>query len=126
MQVIGERLQQCYGQCVAKACNCPQPLRPVGCKRLRSLPPIPVSFLQGCQRYWTAGGTLRNVPVGAGRRKNKASAAKEAARDPSRKPASSKDSMEPSFMSFPVMDPSLAAYGAGACPGLPLHPSNCT
>lgn len=24
-----------------------------------------------CFRYWTAGGTLRNVPVGAGRRKNK-------------------------------------------------------
>jgi hypothetical protein len=26
---------------------------------------------QSCQRYWTAGGTLRNVPPGAGRRKNK-------------------------------------------------------
>ncbi|KAJ1426126.1 Zinc finger, Dof-type [Sesbania bispinosa] len=25
----------------------------------------------GCQRYWTAGGALRNVPVGAGRRKAK-------------------------------------------------------
>ncbi|KAL1212816.1 Dof zinc finger protein DOF1.5 [Cardamine amara subsp. amara] len=24
-----------------------------------------------CQRYWTAGGALRNVPVGAGRRKSK-------------------------------------------------------
>jgi len=28
------------------------------------------ALLQACQRYWTAGGTLRNVPVGAGRRKN--------------------------------------------------------
>lgn len=25
--------------------------------------------MQGCQRYWTAGGTLRNVPIGAGKRK---------------------------------------------------------
>ncbi len=33
--------------------------------------------LQACQRYWTAGGTLRNVPVGAGRRKNKNAAAGE-------------------------------------------------
>ncbi|PPD73465.1 hypothetical protein GOBAR_DD29598 [Gossypium barbadense] len=24
-----------------------------------------------CPRYWTAGGTMRNVPIGAGRRKNK-------------------------------------------------------
>ena len=31
-------------------------------------------FCKACQRYWTAGGTMRNVPVGAGRRKNKSSA----------------------------------------------------
>lgn len=35
----------------------------------------PRHFCKGCQRYWTAGGTMRNVPVGAGRRKNKNSAA---------------------------------------------------
>ncbi|MQL80695.1 hypothetical protein Taro_013143 [Colocasia esculenta] len=29
----------------------------------------PRHFCKGCQRYWTAGGTLRNVPIGAGRRK---------------------------------------------------------
>lgn len=29
--------------------------------------------MQACQRYWTAGGTLRDVPVGAGRRRHKAS-----------------------------------------------------
>lgn len=27
---------------------------------------------QACQRYWTSGGTLRNVPPGSGRRKSKA------------------------------------------------------
>ncbi|CAA6665196.1 unnamed protein product [Spirodela intermedia] len=35
----------------------------------------PRHFCKNCQRYWTAGGTMRNVPVGAGRRKNKHSAA---------------------------------------------------
>ncbi|OIW02139.1 hypothetical protein TanjilG_06734 [Lupinus angustifolius] len=33
----------------------------------------PRHFCKKCQRYWTAGGTMRNVPVGAGRRKNKSS-----------------------------------------------------
>ncbi|GFY98060.1 cycling DOF factor 2 [Actinidia rufa] len=31
----------------------------------------PRYYCKNCQRYWTAGGTTRNVPVGAGRRKNK-------------------------------------------------------
>ncbi|KAJ8476223.1 hypothetical protein OPV22_019950 [Ensete ventricosum] len=31
----------------------------------------PRHFCKHCQRYWTAGGTMRNVPVGAGRRKSK-------------------------------------------------------
>ncbi|XP_010553790.1 PREDICTED: cyclic dof factor 2-like [Tarenaya hassleriana] len=31
----------------------------------------PRHFCKDCQRYWTAGGMMRNVPVGAGRRKNK-------------------------------------------------------
>nr|XP_009416342.1 PREDICTED: cyclic dof factor 3-like [Musa acuminata subsp. malaccensis] len=34
----------------------------------------PRHFCKNCQRYWTAGGTMRNVPVGAGRRKSKHSA----------------------------------------------------
>ncbi|XVF87397.1 hypothetical protein PTKIN_Ptkin18bG0117000 [Pterospermum kingtungense] len=31
----------------------------------------PIHFCKGCQRYWTAGGALRKVAVGAGRRKAK-------------------------------------------------------
>ncbi|KAL0828517.1 hypothetical protein Bca101_052195 [Brassica carinata] len=31
----------------------------------------PRHFCKVCQRYWTSGGTMRSVPVGAGRRKNK-------------------------------------------------------
>jgi hypothetical protein len=37
----------------------------------------PRYFCKACQRYWTAGGILRNVPIGAGRRKSKASAMRE-------------------------------------------------
>lgn len=29
----------------------------------------PRHFCRGCHRYWTAGGAIRNVPIGAGRRK---------------------------------------------------------
>ncbi|KAH9626677.1 hypothetical protein KSS87_021578 [Heliosperma pusillum] len=36
----------------------------------------PRHFCKACQRYWTAGGTMRNVPVGAGRRRNKNSVAR--------------------------------------------------
>ncbi|XP_064996342.1 dof zinc finger protein DOF5.6-like [Musa acuminata AAA Group] len=41
-----------------------------------------------CRRYWTKGGTLRNVPVGGGCRKNKRSGAKKTA-DPLHPSASS-------------------------------------
>ena len=33
----------------------------------------PRHFCKSCQRYWTAGGSLRNLPVGAGKRKHKSS-----------------------------------------------------
>mmetsp|Transcript_13689 Transcript_13689/g.43250 ORF Transcript_13689/g.43250 Transcript_13689/m.43250 type:complete len:642 (+) Transcript_13689:416-2341(+) len=60
----------------------PRPDKPVKCPRCESDDTKfcyynnynvkqPRHFCKGCQRYWTAGGTLRNVPVGAGRRKNK-------------------------------------------------------
>ncbi|XP_022877001.1 dof zinc finger protein DOF3.1-like [Olea europaea var. sylvestris] len=35
----------------------------------------PRYFCKACRRYWTQGGTLRNVPVGGGCRKNKRSKA---------------------------------------------------
>ncbi|AQK87582.1 uncharacterized protein LOC100275252 [Zea mays] len=31
----------------------------------------PRHFCRACHRYWTAGGAIRNVPVGSGRRKNR-------------------------------------------------------
>ncbi|GAB2220585.1 hypothetical protein Droror1_Dr00008246 [Drosera rotundifolia] len=37
----------------------------------------PRYFCRKCQRYWTSGGSMRNMPVGAGRRKNKNSSASQ-------------------------------------------------
>ncbi|KAL5544198.1 hypothetical protein UlMin_007982 [Ulmus minor] len=37
----------------------------------------PRYFCKTCRRYWTKGGTLRNIPVGGGCRKNKKVAAKK-------------------------------------------------
>ncbi|KAG0465082.1 hypothetical protein HPP92_019246 [Vanilla planifolia] len=36
----------------------------------------PRHFCKNCERHWTAGGSMRNVPVGAGRRKSKQSPVK--------------------------------------------------
>ncbi|TVU28174.1 hypothetical protein EJB05_19683 [Eragrostis curvula] len=42
----------------------------------------PRYFCKTCRRYWTKGGSLRNVPVGGGCRKNKRAAAKKPAAPP--------------------------------------------
>lgn len=39
----------------------------------------PRYFCKTCRRYWTEGGTLRNVPVGGGSRKNKKSTSSSSA-----------------------------------------------
>ncbi|KAK4286481.1 hypothetical protein QN277_003032 [Acacia crassicarpa] len=41
----------------------------------------PRYFCKSCRRYWTKGGTLRNVPVGGGCRKNKRSSSSKRAQD---------------------------------------------
>ncbi|KAL3750896.1 hypothetical protein ACJRO7_011819 [Eucalyptus globulus] len=40
----------------------------------------PRYFCKSCRRYWTKGGTLRNVPVGGGCRKNRRSSSSSASR----------------------------------------------
>ncbi|XP_038990362.1 dof zinc finger protein DOF5.6 isoform X2 [Phoenix dactylifera] len=42
----------------------------------------PRYFCKTCRRYWTKGGSLRNVPVGGGCRKNKRSGAKKPSEQP--------------------------------------------
>lgn len=59
----------------------PPPENPVDCPRCTSKDTKfcyynnhnikqPRYYCKGCQRYWTEGGVLRNVPVGSGRRKS--------------------------------------------------------
>lgn len=43
----------------------------------------PRYFCKTCRRYWTEGGTLRNVPVGGGSRKNKRSSSSSSSNTPS-------------------------------------------
>ncbi|XP_068668507.1 dof zinc finger protein DOF2.1 isoform X2 [Aristolochia californica] len=43
----------------------------------------PRYFCKACRRYWTQGGSLRNVPVGGGCRKNKRSSSSKRAQEPS-------------------------------------------
>ncbi|XP_057517040.1 dof zinc finger protein DOF5.6-like [Amaranthus tricolor] len=45
----------------------------------------PRYFCKTCRRYWTKGGTLRNIPVGGGCRKNKKSSSKKS-NDPQNQP----------------------------------------
>ncbi|CAI9757450.1 unnamed protein product [Fraxinus pennsylvanica] len=41
----------------------------------------PRYFCKTCRRYWTKGGTLRNIPVGGGCRKNKKVSSKKSSND---------------------------------------------
>ncbi|KAJ8563264.1 hypothetical protein K7X08_031716 [Anisodus acutangulus] len=41
----------------------------------------PRYFCKSCRRYWTKGGTLRNIPVGGGCRKNKKVSSKKLSND---------------------------------------------
>ncbi|XP_038893883.1 dof zinc finger protein DOF5.3-like [Benincasa hispida] len=45
----------------------------------------PRYFCKSCRRYWTQGGTLRNVPVGGGCRKNKRSSSTNSSSSSSKK-----------------------------------------
>eukprot|EP00891_Asterochloris_glomerata_P000825 jgi/Astpho2/825/Aster-00674 len=75
-----------------KGAKLPRPTDPMSCPRCCSEDTKfcyynnynskqPRYFCKACQRYWTEGGTLRNVPVGAGRRKNKGRDCKESSDD---------------------------------------------
>ncbi|KAL6506329.1 hypothetical protein OROGR_024510 [Orobanche gracilis] len=61
----------------------------------------PRYFCKSCRRYWTKGGTLRNVPVGGGCRKNKRSSSSSSSSSPS-----SKTSQSQPFTTIPIPIPS--------------------
>ncbi|KAG9133971.1 hypothetical protein Leryth_004686 [Lithospermum erythrorhizon] len=68
----------------------------------------PRYFCKSCRRYWTEGGTLRNVPVGGGSRKNKRSISTvtSTSSSSSKKPLIS-DLTIPSFSSLPSQNPKI-------------------
>lgn len=68
----------------------------------------PRYYCKSCQRYWTAGGNLRDVPVGAGRRKSKS--AKQEANE-------SVPGFPPAIAAFPGMPGVVSSIGSA----LPLH-----
>ncbi|XVF40468.1 hypothetical protein PTKIN_Ptkin01aG0115900 [Pterospermum kingtungense] len=72
----------------------------------------PRHFCKACKRYWTRGGTLRNVPVGGGCRKNKRV----------KRPASAIDGASPTSGAGTVTDydlqPQLNALGLGFSSGI--------
>ncbi|KAL4296279.1 hypothetical protein GQ457_12G007980 [Hibiscus cannabinus] len=80
----------------------------------------PRYFCKACRRYWTKGGTLRNIPVGGGCRKHKKVATKAASDQSANNSRSSNNSHNPTdlHLSLPQMqlslldDSILAAHGS--------------
>lgn len=70
----------------------------------------PRYFCKSCRRYWTKGGTLRNVPVGGGCRKNKRSSSSSSKRSQDQPLISSNSSPLTNFppLSYDTNDLSLA------------------
>uniref|UniRef100_A0A0A9GUS7 Dof zinc finger protein n=1 Tax=Arundo donax TaxID=35708 RepID=A0A0A9GUS7_ARUDO len=69
----------------------------------------PRYFCKTCRRYWTEGGSLRNVPVGGGSRKNKRSSSSSASASTS---ASVRSSSMASTAGAASKNPKLAHEGA--------------
>ncbi|KAE8656407.1 dof zinc finger protein DOF2.2-like isoform X1 [Hibiscus syriacus] len=63
----------------------------------------PRHFCKACKRYWTRGGTLRNVPVGGGCRKNKRM---------KRQAASAIDGASPTNTNSPISQPQIDVSSA--------------
>ncbi|KAJ6873051.1 dof zinc finger protein DOF2.5-like isoform X1 [Populus alba x Populus x berolinensis] len=67
----------------------------------------PRYFCKACRRYWTEGGSLRNVPVGGGSRKNKRSTSSSVAASSSKIP----DLNPPSLSHFSSQNPKSTHEG---------------
>ncbi|XP_061960915.1 dof zinc finger protein DOF3.7-like isoform X2 [Populus nigra] len=67
----------------------------------------PRYFCKTCRRYWTEGGSLRNVPVGGGSRKNKRSTSSSVATSSSKLP----DLNPPSLSHFSSQNPKSTHEG---------------
>ncbi|OWM74462.1 dof zinc finger protein DOF3.4-like [Punica granatum] len=85
----------------------------------------PRHFCKSCRRYWTQGGTLRNVPVGGGSRKSSSTSSSKRLRSipsstapPASSPASTSSSItNESVHHPPSFRPDFAPKQAGEAPG---------
>ncbi|WCJ22444.1 Dof-type zinc finger DNA-binding family protein [Euphorbia peplus] len=69
----------------------------------------PRYFCKTCRRYWTEGGSLRNVPVGGGSRKNKRSSSSSSSAS-----ASSSSSANSSHKMIPDLNPPNLSHFSNA------------
>ncbi|KAG0534479.1 hypothetical protein BDA96_04G283400 [Sorghum bicolor] len=68
----------------------------------------PRYFCKTCRRYWTKGGSLRNVPVGGGCRKNKRASAKKPPAPPMQPRHMAETGLHLSFSGMPQLPPPSA------------------
>ncbi|KAL5581181.1 hypothetical protein UlMin_013623 [Ulmus minor] len=69
----------------------------------------PRYFCKSCRRYWTKGGTLRNVPVGGGCRKNKRSSSSSSSSS-KRAQENNQNPLTPNSNPLTNLPPGLLAY----------------
>ncbi|GAB4826977.1 hypothetical protein Ancab_033858 [Ancistrocladus abbreviatus] len=85
----------------------------------------PRHFCKACKRYWTRGGTLRNVPVGGGCRKNKR--VKRPSSSSSSTPTPTSTDLNPSLLPPPHIHDNMASASSSHMNplfyGLPTNPS---
>ncbi|KAI5011684.1 hypothetical protein ZWY2020_013821 [Hordeum vulgare] len=72
----------------------------------------PRYFCKTCRRYWTEGGSLRNVPVGGGSRKNKRSSSSSSASASAAASATASAANSSMLGAAPNKNPKLAHEGA--------------
>ncbi|CAN6301379.1 unnamed protein product [Urochloa humidicola] len=79
----------------------------------------PRHFCKACRRYWTRGGTLRNVPVGGGCRRNKRSSSKSSSSSAAAGSSSSSSKQAPSSSARQLPGPSSSTAAPGGGPIIP-------
>ncbi|CAN6289874.1 unnamed protein product [Urochloa humidicola] len=86
----------------------------------------PRHFCKTCRRYWTRGGTLRNVPVGGGCRRNKRSSSSKSSAAAAAGSSSSSAKAAPSSSSarqHQLAGPSSSSTAAAGCGGAIIPPA---
>ncbi|XP_073128076.1 dof zinc finger protein DOF5.6-like [Henckelia pumila] len=70
----------------------------------------PRYFCKACRRYWTKGGTLRNIPVGGGCRKNKKSSSKKSSSSSSNDNMTNQNLQQPKGTASALSPSPLSSY----------------